>query len=147
MTVLSIYLLLLFMPLFGDQTIAFEEAEIKCVERSPSSQGYVWLVRTEAEYKKLLWNRPGYGFCATYKLPKIDFTKRTLMGFQTLVGGCHEPAYEKMVLFDAKRNVYVYTVKIKVQGNCKLGFGKVHWITIPKISPTAKVEFKTDERY
>lgn len=112
--------------------IPFEEIEIPCVQRATTNQ----VINTQQEYERLSANID----CLNLP-PKIDFTKKTLLGKS--VYSCSND-YGIELLRNDEKKVYYYVIKQK-SGICveraDVNPWRDHWILVPKIPPEYAVRF------
>ncbi len=73
-------------------------------------------------------------------LPDIDFVQYTLLGLLTQGTGCSR-SYRRNV--SGSGNKFIYEVTVRECGGCEPLELRWHWVTIPKISSSANVEFVT----
>ncbi len=109
--------------------IPFEEIMIPCVQRITVNQ----VINTQEEYDLLSANID----CLNLP-PKIDFTKKTLLGKGMF--GCSND-YERRVLMNDWKKVYYYIIKQKI-GFCEMVDPWTdNWILVPKIPQGYTVRF------
>lgn len=109
--------------------IPFEELSMSCVQRATTNQ----VINTQQEYERLSANID----CLNLP-PKIDFTKKTLLGKGTF--GCSND-YEREVLRNDKKKVYYYVIKQKI-GFCEMVYPWTdNWVLVPKIPKDYAVRF------
>ena len=78
--------------------------------------------------------------CATYIPPSIDFSTKTLLGMWTSGGGCGEPSYNHKIVQNDQNKEYTWTIRMKQYSGCLVGYGKMIWVTIPKINSPVNFE-------
>ncbi|MBN2611982.1 MAG: hypothetical protein JXB00_10540 [Bacteroidales bacterium] len=81
--------------------------------------------------------------CDTAVLPSIDFSKYSLIGKLTSVGGCN--AYSvRQVFRDENGKEIVYKIHVEYSGSCDMLIVSMNWALVPKIPKGFTVEFCVD---
>jgi len=143
-TFISFLLLSIFLSPFNakgveKETIHYEEITLGCLILGRDIRGE-HIINNNIDYQKLLIARNLYSpDCSAYELPAIDFTKNTLIGYVSSVGGCQLPEVTKQIT--KINNDYSVNINIVQQGLCKRNNPIVFWGLIPKIDDNATVQF------
>ena len=111
----------------GIEEIPFEEINLGC----HISGGSTYYINSLEEFKKL-WK--DHANCYAFDMPKIDFEKYSLIGYQTSSGGCEPPIFNQKILKDNFTNVYEITIQVTEKGLCKALFQIYKWSLVPKIN-------------
>jgi hypothetical protein len=117
--------------------IDYQEIDIKCTQSTVAEQ----LIRSDAEYQKLLEKRSIHPDCDSYTLPEIDFETYSLIGIHYLVAGCKNPDSDVHV-YRMPDGSYQVKTSITQYGICKRGNHVHKWILIPKIDNADQVVFE-----
>lgn len=143
-TFISFLLLSIFLTSFNAEwvekkIIDYEEITLGCLILGRDISGE-HVINNNVDYQNLLLIASApISDCANYELPTIDFTKYTLIGYISSVGGCQSPEVTKQITnID---NDCIVDVNIVQQGLCKRGNAIVFWGLIPKIDDNATVQF------
>lgn len=107
-----------------------------------NSDGIV--IREDSTYEKLgNANRLNkWAGCDTAKLPVIDFSKYTLLGFTTVSSSCDE--LTRSVTLDTLNKKFLYSLTIKTLNKfCdQLGKQSLNWVLVPRLPDNYSVQFK-----
>lgn len=118
------------------------EVEINCVPFKLKCSPYVsgkQIINNEAQYFKILTSAKNSN-CYSYSLPKVDFSKYSLLGYRTSVGGCKEPEVTYRILKTGEK--VVMKVHVKILGICKPGNYVDVWCLIPKVKLDSNIEIQ-----
>lgn len=121
---------------FGD------EKSLACIgEPTTLNREEEFVVNNDADYQRLLEYKSSSSQCASFILPQIDFSQKTLLGRYASGSGCSVD-FIRTINKDDSRKKIVYAINVKKDGLCeKLGFS-MNWILIPKIPSNYTVEFQ-----
>ena len=122
--------------------------EIGCLDFATKDIPEEFVINDNAAYQQILAdykNNIDSNQCATYTLPFINFSEKTLLGKLTETGGCESPDYYYKIIKDVSKKEYQFIISIKLKGNCFLRFSKYNWVTLPKVSNSYKVVFVINE--
>lgn len=72
--------------------------------------------------------------------PAIDFSQETMLGFYLSGGGC-DIGFERSVSRDDNNQCYVYRVKVRECGKCKMMGMSYNWVRVPKLPVGWTVKF------
>lgn len=75
------------------------------------------------------------------ELPRIDFTRNTLIIKDLELGGCHKPLIEKHVNNDPDKKAYIINLDISQQGFCDVLMYQSIWFVAPKLPEGYQVLF------
>lgn len=100
-----------------------------------------FVINSDAEYSKLLEYRSSSPGCENFELPKIDFSKKTLLGKCAFGVGC-SIGFEREVIRDEPNKTIVYSIKVVEEGLCEMVGSSMNWITIPKVPSDYSIEFE-----
>ncbi|MEY2925123.1 MAG: hypothetical protein RLZZ337_1673 [Bacteroidota bacterium] len=103
------------------------------------------VIRSEEEYIAYFEKKriaPNNVDCSDAKLPKIDFSKYSLIGTWTS-GGC-QADYDRQI---EKRgnNELIYNIKATYSGYCMMLVFSMNWAIVPKIKNRTNVTFNVEE--
>ena len=119
-----------------------QEIQIGCMDFKYFSDELI--INSEEDYVNFLDYRAPHPDCSDYQLPGIDFSKKTLLGYKTVAGGCQEPEYTRTVSCNNKTKTCIYSISIKQNGLCKKGWPSMNWIIVSKITNDFKVAFNVN---
>ena len=136
-TFISLFLLPVFLisvnaGLVENEMIDYEEITLGCLILGRDIAGE-HVINNNVDYQNLLLIASApITDCANYELPKIDFTKYTLIGYISSIAGCQSPEVTKQIT--------------KINNNYRKGWCErlnhiVFWGLIPKVDNSANVQF------
>ena len=121
------------------EKIPCKEISIGCLMLGRDLDGE-HVIRNDTEYQKLLDFPSPHSNCGSYKLPPIDFTKYTLIGYISGIAECKLPKVVHQV--SKKNNNYTINITIMQQGICKMNNSIKLWCLIPKINESSILDFQ-----
>lgn len=117
-----------------------QEIEITCMDPSAQLQDE-YVINDNSTYQSLLQFKWSIDDCKNYSLPEVDFKQKTLLGKYSIAGGC-SVNYKRTLFVNDKEKDYLYIIKVKDRGRCKIGFQSMNWMVVPKIPEDYSVTFK-----
>lgn len=120
--------------------------DIHCLEYNSGDS--IYIIKTEIEYKQLIDIKSNIIPCDTYRFPKIDFNKYTLLG-RMIVGGGLPPGPEFIRTVTRYNNEmkYVYHIKLIEYNYKEIETGhpifSFNWILVPNIPSDFSIQIDT----
>jgi hypothetical protein len=120
--------------------VDYKEINIPCLDGSTLDKEIV--INKKADYKELVNKRITWGPCKDQPVPKVNFKKKTLLGYFLATKGCSPPDL-RIELKKGPEDNYALTAYLKQNGTCDtVTYSKMKLIVVDKITDK-KVDFKT----
>ncbi|MDB2317374.1 hypothetical protein N9V23_01295 [Flavobacteriales bacterium] len=127
---------------FTGETIPCETPEsMRCKILGSKLEGE-HVIRNNVEYQVLIEDLSPHPNCVTYQLPPIDFTKHSLIGYISSIGGCGFPTVTHQI--NKLNENYVVDITITQQGLCKRNNPIQLGCLVPRIPAHAQVNFEIE---
>lgn len=100
------------------------------------------IIHSDSLYKALFNGCTVFSSCTATALPQINFTEKTLIGWQMGGGSWLETATYKIVKQDS---LYRFIVKMKYDSGCAytmIYLLRSFWVTVPKLAASDSVSFE-----
>ncbi len=120
--------------------VPYDTTYVDCLYLANSNQRE-FVFNSEREFKFMETLRYDYQVIDCRPLPKIDFTKKTLIGYLTFTEGCSTSGFH--MTLTKSGSTYNLVVKVKSDPGCRMGFSENYWLVIDKMWPEDKIEFTT----
>lgn len=123
--------------------VSCERVELGCLILGSKIEGE-HIIKDSVKYQELISIKSPHSNCANYQLPIIDFSKYTLIGYVSAVGGCEKPEISHNVL-DLNGN-YLVNITIVQKGQCLRNNSISIWCLIPVKTANTSIKFNIETK-
>ncbi len=121
------------------ELIPYQEITIGCLNRWQGVYGEN-VIQNQSEYNELLKHRSPHPNCISYRLPEIDFSKHTLIGYVFSIGITPPPGkYSQQII--KKYNTYIIEINLNIEKTGLFPYHISKWFLIPKVEDDSTIIF------
>lgn len=100
------------------------------------------ILRTPREYEDFVNAKIN---CNAQKPPRIDLSRKTIIGRYVIASGCKSPIFDKEVIQDDNKKEVKYIITVRQKGTCPRLWADLNLIAVPKVEENYQVIIEVRE--